>query len=101
MFRTSTLRLRSVRMKGGGAAVRVISNDLPRQVAASLRNVASAIAADHQHDMAGYAVVSWANDLTVSSQVFIGNGSAVPRVNVPDFVKNVVAEHLIAKSIED
>jgi hypothetical protein len=88
-------------MKSGGAKVRVINNDIPGQVAANLRTTAGAMADDHRHDMAGYALVAWANDLTVSSQVFIGNGAVVPRVTVPDFVKSVVAEHLVASAVTE
>lgn len=65
----SHLRLRSVRMRDGGALVRVLHNDVPGIVSRSLKADARTIADQRASDIAGYAIVAWTSDGSTSTQV--------------------------------
>lgn len=93
-MRQGTLRLRSVRMKAGGAPIRVISNDRPARVMAELRNSVDRIADVRDDDIAGFALIAWSNDGSTSTNVIVGNGRIVPRFSVPAFVETAVRDFL-------
>lgn len=98
-MRNGLLRLRSVRMKSGGAFVRVIPNEMSATLTRYFRQDARAIANKRASDLAGYAIVAWSLDGSTSAQMFIGEGRVVPRFSAVEFVKNALTDHLISSSI--
>lgn len=93
--RTSIPRLRSVKFKTGGE-LRVLPTkrrDARRYVEDYVRQVLDA----QGTDITGFAFVVWGADLSSSADLASGDGSPIPSILIPDFVRN----RLLARKIED
>lgn len=106
--RTSTLRLRRVRFKDGRAPLEVIPQRSAQQerieVEDQIRKVLDAHLTGGSNNIAGFAFVVWAHD-TASSADLRCYESGVPRVMVPEFVKerlrHEITERWTRQSLQD
>jgi len=92
-MKQSTLRIRRVRFKSGGE-VRVLPPSDFREKRYFLFDAKTI--ADIQKDIAGYAIVAWGRDLSVTSTSFSGPRSLIPPMLVPE----LIAEELRSDRIE-
>lgn len=87
-MKTSTLRLRSVRLKAGGAELRVLHNDQSAQTRREFeKHVAFML--DRRSDMVGYAIVAWSKDGTTNG-AYSANGGPVPVVSIPRYAHDTL-----------
>ena len=94
--RVARLRVRSVRMKNGGASVRVFHQPEYTQMHRYFVGDAEIIAAKRTQ-IAGYAIVVWT---TNGSTSVAGHtmGLPVPKMLMPDFVKTCVSDWLLSET---
>lgn len=95
-MRNSTPRLHSVKMKSGGAKVRVFKNPSDERCAEDLRYACRSIEDARRGDMAGFVVVAWGNTGAVSRGVFLANTRPLGISAVPEFVRNTLIDHVAA-----
>ena len=92
-MRESTLRLHSVRFKSGGFIRSMPSTDAADHAYARSR-IAEGL--QTQGAVAGFAFVAWDGAGRSTSITHVKNGSMIPTILVPDFVRN----RLLAERIE-
>lgn len=95
-YKVGSLRLRSVRLKSGGGEIRVMpgptrDDDLRYAERRLLETIRST-----QGRVAGFAMVAWSPDNGSVSVLTVNEGSKIPSIMVPDFVRN----RLLAAQIE-
>lgn len=85
-MKIANLRIRSVRMKNGGATVRIIrpKADVAERLISHARQIAD-------ERVAGYAIVAWGRDGKTST-VCHSTGLPVPTMMIPEVVKMAVAD---------
>jgi hypothetical protein len=87
-------RIRSIRLKNGGAEIRVIRRPDVRSLA---KKSALACIDALQGDVAGMAIVVWAADGGSTAAMRVGTASTIPSILVGDFVRN----RLLAEVVSD
>lgn len=92
MTQTSIPRLRSVRFKDGRASLRVIRAAEDRVYRDGFDRDAMEIS-EHNRNMAGYAIIAWSKDGGTSVSCAT-NGTPVPMMMIPDFVRTCCADWL-------
>lgn len=95
-MKQSTLRLHAVRFKNGGQ-VRVIQRDNISDGAKTFRPYMEVVRKAHGEDIAGYAIVLWARDMSSTAYLFNGRTSTLAKPLIPDFVRN----RLLSEKIEE
>jgi hypothetical protein len=85
-------RVRSVRLKSGGAKLYIYRNNRAQEFASSYRRQAAGVYDRRKNDMGGYAIVAWSFDGNTSC-VIGGDGTHVSRHKVADFVKTVIQDY--------
>jgi hypothetical protein len=94
--KTTTPILHSVRLKSGGAVLRVLRNDRARSLCREFQADVSAIASKRRDDMAGYAVIAWSVDGTTSTVAHASDTRFVGQSELPDFVRTAMIRHYSA-----
>jgi hypothetical protein len=92
-------RIRSVRDKTSGFVLHRLHNTVERARTSFLCDMRSLIDAAH-HDgrpIVGYAVVLWDSDLGSTASLRAGQGSTIPSIAMPEFVK----QRLLAAKIAE
>src|ERR1700722_877305 len=92
--RVSIPRLRSVRLKSGGATLRVFDNQISPVLCQDLKTDIREIIEKRKTDMDGFAVVAWSRSGDVSSSVRVRSGRYVGRSEVAGFVRSAVFSHI-------
>jgi hypothetical protein len=90
-MRIARLRVRSVRMKNGGASVHVLRT---ATVTDAFEKAAASILEVRKNDMAGFAIVAWGRTGWSTTRVETVDGAAIPIVLVPDYVRSCVADYV-------
>ena len=85
--RVARLRIRSIRMKNGGATVRILQHD-NHQDAISVREWVDDCIMAQNDDIAGFAFVIWGKDGGSTCAVKTNSRSRIPGILVPEFVKS-------------
>lgn len=97
----AAVRIGRVRLKGG-ADVRVIHNDTPREVMAALRGDVREIEGARAGQTAvGYALVVWGRTGAISQVTRCWAGLPVPRAMIPDFVRTCLADDVTQRNVLD
>lgn len=91
----SHLRLRSIKFKDG-RKIEVLRRDARHFKADCLHYCKETIEAQGE-DFVGFALVAWGADLSSTSECKVSQGSRIPTILVPDFVRN----RLLAERIEE
>ena len=90
-MKTSTPKLHSVRLKAGGAKVKVYKNpNSPEYLTREFLAETKDIAVNRRADMVGYAVVAWCNKGGCSAAMRVCDGRWLGRFEAPEFVKSVL-----------
>lgn len=92
-------RIRSVRDKASGFVLHRLHSTTERARASFMRDMRSLIdgAQRDGRPIVGYAVVLWDSDLGSVASLCAGQGSTIPSIAMPEFVKN----RLLASKIND
>ena len=98
-MKTARLRIRSVRMKDGGAELHIFRRDDNNRILAGFVKNSDMIA-ECRPDMCGYAIVAWERDGS-SSVVCATTGNPVPTLLVPEFVKTAIADFIHSQPNDD
>lgn len=94
MTQVARLRVRSVRFKDGGASLTVLRTKLP-DMRALLRTTCGEVL-EGQSNVVGFTIVAWGADGGSTAATRVSDGSSIPSILVPDFVRN----RLLAERIE-
>jgi hypothetical protein len=98
--RIARLRVRSVRMKNGGASIRLLRAD-NRDYHANIRKRVDLCLQNYNEDIGGFAFVVWdtKNDSCADGANY---RSTIPTILIPDFVRNrLLAERIVDWAIEE
>jgi hypothetical protein len=95
----SGCRIRSARFKDSGFVLHRLHNTTERARASFLRDMRSLVDAAQRdgRPIVGYAVVLWDSDLGSNASLCAGQGSVIPSIAMPEFVK----QRLLASKIQD
>lgn len=97
--RIARLRVRSVRMKNGGASIRVLRGEDQNHTLNVMKRVEQCLSAQGS-DVAGFAFVVWGKeqDSTCDAANYC---SPIPHILIPDFVRNrLLAERIVDWAVE-
>lgn len=87
-MREARIRLRSVRLKDGGAEIRVLRSPTKADDRAFAEHiVGKCMDHDFGSRIAGFAFVVWGPDNASVAYSYAGEASRIPRVMVPDFAR--------------
>lgn len=89
MNRVSVPALGNIRLKSGGATVRVFVNPRHAEISRALVSRAMDAADGRRHDIHGFAIVAWGDSGNTSIGVHVEDGRFVGRSEVPEFVKQL------------
>jgi hypothetical protein len=92
-------RIRSVREKTSGFVLHRLQNSTDAARISFLRDMRRLVDAMQRDGKAivGYAVVLWDADLSSNASLRVGQGSTIPSIAMPEFVKN----RLLAEKINE
>ena len=92
-------RIRSVRDKASGFVLHLLKPQTERARASFLRDVRDMVDRFHRDGspIVGYAVVIWGADGASMAALRAGEGSSIPSIAMPEFIKN----RLIAAKIDE
>ncbi len=97
--RIARLRIRSVRMKAGGAKISVIRSEDVDYTASIRSRVEKCL--DAQPNPVGFAFVVWSNDHNSVADA-ANYRSNIPTILIPDFVRNrLLAERIVDWAVEE
>lgn len=91
------LRLRSVRLKSGGAAFHIMRTPTAEQDRANVEYWVKHTLDAHDARICGMALVVWDQDCASTATLRANPGSPIPGALIPDFVRN----RLLAEKIEE
>src|ERR1700732_3264585 len=98
--RVARLRIRSVRMKNGGASVRVLHN-LEPDLANDVRGWLNDALGEHGGGLAGFAFVLWDGAGNSTCTLKANAKSRIPGILIADFVKSrLLAERIVEWAVE-
>ena len=89
-MKQSIARVKSVKMKSGGASVSVISQISKTYLQRSIVQDAAAISSEEE-GMTGYAIVAWSDDMFASVALNFSDKSPVHKDSIPSFVGGHIA----------
>lgn len=101
--RVSIPRLGSIRLKAGGAEVRIMPGRQHADAAYASDIARRVIAAhvDGGSDIAGFAFVVWGHEGASTCKMHVEDGKPFPSILAPDFVRNrLLAERIETWTIE-
>jgi hypothetical protein len=97
--RIARLRVRSVRMKNGGASIRVLRDTY--DYAADVRGQVLECLSAQGPDIAGFSFVVWGRDGGSTCAARANMRSQIPPIMIPEFVKaRLMAEEIVKWSVE-
>ena len=95
------LRLGSVRMKSGGATLKIMRNDSAERTVNFLKEDATKAAESETAASAvGYAIVLWGGDGAYFASSHIDRGQPVSATQLPDFVRNALRYHRFEREMK-
>ncbi|WP_416877962.1 hypothetical protein [Litorimonas sp.] len=99
-MRQSVARIGRVRMKAGGADVRVLDVAKRNEVQSALVNDASYLA-DSGDNLSGYAIVTWGEGMAAGVALKFIEGSTVEQTSIPHFAQSNIARVMRANYLTD
>lgn len=98
--RIAHLRIRSVRMKNGGATVRILRGD-EHDYAEDVRLKIDKCLRAQGSDIVGFAFVVWGKDAASTADA-ANWGGQIPTIMIPDYVRNrLLAERIVEWAVEE
>lgn len=95
------LRLGSVRLKSGGATLKIMRNDSAERTLRYLReDTAKAEKSETAEGVVGYALVLWAGDGAYFAASHIDRGQPVCSAQLPDFIRNTLRYHRFEREMK-